>query len=108
MRASRENSSAARACDRLTEGKFSRNSDSGSPAARQSKRVLTGTRVPTKTGMPLMISGSEWTMRFVLAMSDSFYQGSWPPIGEGLECLRGSADYQLLRSSSKGSICKVI
>jgi len=52
------NSSTAIACSRVTIGKSRRNSSSGSPASRYSTNVCTGTRVPTNTGVPPIISGS--------------------------------------------------
>src|SRR3954453_3205013 len=48
----------ASACSRRTEGKSSRNSSTVHPPLRWSTRICTGTRVPTKTGVPPMISGS--------------------------------------------------
>src|SRR5215208_7521870 len=51
------------ACSRRTEGKSSRNSSTVDPPTRWSMRICTGTRVPTKTGVPPMISGSLWTTR---------------------------------------------
>src|SRR5580704_2977743 len=45
-------------CSRVIIGKPSRNSSIESPASRYSMSVWTGTRVPQKTGMPPMTSGS--------------------------------------------------
>src|SRR5580700_9130130 len=45
-------------CSRVTAGKPPRNSSIESPASRYSMSVCTGTRVPQKTGVPPMTSGS--------------------------------------------------
>src|ERR1700722_15464088 len=54
-------------CARVTVGKPSRNSSMESPASRYSMSVCTGTRVPQKTGVPLITSGSrqmtDWLIR---------------------------------------------
>jgi len=52
----------ATACSWVTVGKPSKKSSSVSPASMQSIKVLAGTRVPAKHGVPLMISGSILTM----------------------------------------------
>jgi hypothetical protein len=54
-------------CSRVTEGKPSRNSSIESPALRYSMSVCTGTRVPQKTGVPPMTSGSRHTTDFIMA-----------------------------------------
>ena len=69
-------SSAATACSRRTLGKSARNSSRGSPASRYSSRVWTGTRVPTKTRAPPMISGSRWNGRGPSVMAAS-QQGTY-------------------------------
>src|SRR5437588_11402085 len=51
---------AAIASGRVTVGKLSMNSSSDLPCSRASKRLCRGTRVPTKTGSPFMVSGSLW------------------------------------------------
>jgi hypothetical protein len=52
---------ASTAYPRRREGKFSKISSKLAPAARFSKSTPTGIRVPMNTGIPPMISGSEWT-----------------------------------------------
>src|ERR1700722_1548216 len=47
--------------DRDTEGNPARNSSMESPASRHSSSVCTGTRVPGKTGTPLITSGDAVT-----------------------------------------------
>jgi hypothetical protein len=42
----------AAACSRVIEGNYRKNSSSGTPAARESNRFRTGTRVPAKHGRP--------------------------------------------------------
>jgi hypothetical protein len=65
-RAFRAISKAAIACSLLTAGNALRKASSVSPASRQSIRFLTGTRVPTKTGIPPKIFESLWTTDFLL------------------------------------------
>jgi hypothetical protein len=48
-----------------TDGKSSKNTPNESPASMWSNSVLTGTRVPVNTGIPLKISG-ETVMRCVV------------------------------------------
>lgn len=58
----------AMTCSRATEGKPARNASIVSPAATQSSRVCTGTRVPRKTAAPPITSESRLTTDVFMAL----------------------------------------